>query len=430
MSRLTLCLPLVALLASSTAVLAVDSSNLQIHGFASQGYLTTTDNNIYGRSAGGGTFELNEFALNATATPIERLRIGVQVLAYDLGKYGNDKPQIDWAFGQYQVPTGVETYDLTLVGGRFKAGLSLYNDFRDLDMTRTSVFLPAGVYSAVFRDFFIATNGFQANLGINTEALGSFELSGFVGTQNISAEDGSISDAFKTAGVSELTSINLKRSDGGFLAWNSPVEGLKAKVSMVHASHMRARGRNRYIVGQNFPFPVPAPATGLVIGSLVDLPVSIDLTNYTDGTISTEYQIGNWTLASEYSNTYYKAEIDATVPDLANPSTTTTLSRTSYSRMIGTYGSVNYQLSDMPTPFNRFQIMGAFNWIHDQEIDDAVKSFHRGGMLAIRYDVTEHFLVKVEFQRNRGTLLIDSNDNPDGESLYWNVFALKTTFDF
>ncbi len=430
MARLISRLPLVALLASSTAVYAADSSNLQIHGFASQGYLTTTGNNIFGRSMGGGTFELNEFALNATATPIERLRIGVQVLAYDLGKYGNDKPQIDWAFGQYQVPTGDDTYDLTLVAGRFKAGLALYNDFRDLDMTRTSVFLPAGVYSAVFRDVFIATNGFQANLGINTESLGSFELSAFVGTQNISPDDGPIADAFKTAGVRELTSINLKRSDGGFLAWNTPLDGLKAKASAMHASHMRAEGRNRYVVGQNFPFPVPAPATGLVIGSVVDLPVNVDLIDYFDGTVGAEYQVGNWTLASEYSNTYYKAEIEATIPDMTNPSTTTLLKTNSYSRMVGAYGSLNYQLADLPNPLNRFQVMGAFNWIHDQQIEDAAKSFHRGAILAVRYDVTEHFLVKVEFQLNRGTLLIDSMDNPEGESLYWNVFALKTTFDF
>ena len=125
MRSCTALLPTIAMLLGSSTAMAMDDFGLQIHGFASQGYLRTDGdlyvNGLYGRDTNGGTFELNEFAVNVTATPIDRLRIGAQFIAYDLGKYGNDEVQIDWAFGQYQIPTDISWLDVNFVAGRFKA---------------------------------------------------------------------------------------------------------------------------------------------------------------------------------------------------------------------------------------------------------------------------------------------------------------------
>jgi hypothetical protein len=58
-------------------------------------------------------------------------------------------------------------------------------------------------------------------------------------------------------------------------------------------------------------------------------------------------------------------------------------------------------------------------------------SFNRGVVAAVRCDITSHWLVKAEFQRNRGTaFLLVQNAPASGYEEYWNLFALKTTFDF
>jgi|GEM_PF-4675935 hypothetical protein len=65
------------------AVVGAASSEdaVMFHGFVSQGYMLTEGNNYLGQSEGPGTLNFNEFAVNATATPIDRLRIGVQIFA-------------------------------------------------------------------------------------------------------------------------------------------------------------------------------------------------------------------------------------------------------------------------------------------------------------------------------------------------------------
>jgi hypothetical protein len=132
----------------STSACAMDSA-VQVHGFASQGYIYTPGDNTFisPNSNNGGTFDFNEFAVNFGANPIDRLHVGAQLFAGTLGKYGKDKVQLDWGYGEYQVATGSDMVDLSVLAGRIKMGHGLYNDYRDLDMTRTSVFLPTSVYN-------------------------------------------------------------------------------------------------------------------------------------------------------------------------------------------------------------------------------------------------------------------------------------------
>ena len=144
-------LPLSMLIGAGAQVLhAADDLGLQIHGFVSQGYLVTEGNNYLGETEDGGTLNFNEFAVNVTATPINNLRIGVQIFARSVGDYGADTPEIDWAYADYHL-----TDDLGVTVGRFKIPHGLYNESRDLDMTRTEVFLPMSVYSTRLRDVYL-----------------------------------------------------------------------------------------------------------------------------------------------------------------------------------------------------------------------------------------------------------------------------------
>lgn len=421
----SLLIPTLALLAGSGVAHAADDMGFQIHGFASQGYVMTHgaayERGWYGRDTNeSGTFEFNEFGVNVVATPIERLRIGAQFIAYDLGQYGNDELQIDWAFGEYQIPV-TEGIDVSVVAGRFKTGHAFYNDYRDLDMTRASVFLPRSVYSAAFRDFFLATNGAQVNSNLDAGGFGSFTVSGFVGTQNIDEDEGPLRDVFATGasqtfsgGSTELKGfdyIRIENFNGAHLEWVTPIDGLRLKVSGLYADNFEASGT----------------LTGTIPGlgeADTDLVISVD--HWFDLTTGAEYIWGDLTIASELSSQYYTAEsvtgnlvFPTGGPPVVIPGRTTPLGQ----RTLGVYGSASYQLSMLPGPWNKVSVYGAFNWTRSTDTFSDASRYIRTGAVALRYDIVDHFLVKAEFERIQDT-------SPGAGHLYGNIFSLKTTFDF
>ena len=125
---------------------ASEDFDVDIHGFISQGYLKT-DHNNYMAQTEEGSFEFNEMGLNFGTDLTEKLRIGMQLFARDLGKDGNDDLVLDWAFADYRWRDW-----LGFRVGRIKMPFGYYNSIRDFDMLRTSVFAPQSVYPEMLRD--------------------------------------------------------------------------------------------------------------------------------------------------------------------------------------------------------------------------------------------------------------------------------------
>ena len=433
--RLTALLPLVA----ATAASAADLAAVQFHGFASQGYMRTHGDKyevsgLYGRDTKRGTFEFNEFGLNAIASPVDRLRVGIQLSSYDLGKYGNNQMQLDWAFGEYQIPIPWEDLRLSVAAGRFKTGHAFYNDYRDLDMTRTAVFLPSSTYSASFRDFFLATNGAQLNGSLDIHAAGSLDFSGFIGTQNLSEKEGPMYDIFASGvdrdislaflglpnealklRLNKFDSLTLQRMSGGNLTWNTPVEGLRLKGSSLYANQFKARGN----LTASMPFNA---ALGPASYTSTQTTVDIDVRHWFDITAGAEYQMGDLTLASEFTSQYYYAS--STIGSMAFPVVTLPATTVDFAnRTVGGYLSANYQLSMLPGAWSRLSVYGAGSIQRSTDPMNDTSSYDRTGAVALRYDVADHFLVKGQFDRIQDT-------DTDGDATYGNLFSLKTTYDF
>ena len=74
------------------------SDALQIHGFISQGFMMSNENNFLGQTKDG-TFEFNEFGINFSTELTNELRVGMQIFARDLGYLGNEELTVDWAYG-------------------------------------------------------------------------------------------------------------------------------------------------------------------------------------------------------------------------------------------------------------------------------------------------------------------------------------------
>ena len=410
--------PALAVLAAvpllSAPLAAMDSGDVQIHGFVSQGYLRTTENNVYGTNTTDGTFDFNEVGVNFTATPIDRLRVGVQIFAQNLGVYGKGKPQVDWAYGEYELNTGNSDFTASLSAGRVKTGLGLYSDYRDLDMTRTNVFLPDSVYSTSYRDFQVAVNGAAANAAWNG-GLGSLRGNAYIGGQTVDS-NGAIADRYTAAAtVSSVDNITVRGAGGGGLEWITKMEGLRFKGSALSVSHMVAD------VTTNAGTQL---APGVSVAS--DQSWKIDLTKYVNWIVGGEYQIGNFTIASEYSNQYYSVDIN-TPTYITNFGPIPVPSTSVSNRTQGAYLNGSYRFHSKWEA----SLMGTWSYSKDYNgLSDSVTDFKRGAVVALRFDPTEHWLIKAEFQRNRGTLGVYGQDNPDGVSEYWNLFTVKTTYDF
>jgi hypothetical protein len=401
-SRLFL-LPSLALMVGVNAAKAAD--DFQIHGYVSQGYLLTKNNGLFTPdSEDSGTFEFNEFALNVVATPIDRLRVGVQVAAQDLGDSFNDKPTIDWAYGNYSFGEVAKGVDVAVSAGRFKMGHGLYNDYRDLDMTRSSVFLPMAVYNPRWKDIMLAVNGVGANASVKAGVLGSFDFNGYVGNNNYSSTEGPLHDTFNDL-LGEPSSIKAKMIRGGQVTWNPPVDGLRIKYSILDAYKFTAEGSREVPTGASLPL-VPS----------ILVPYSFYLPHYWDNIFSAEYQIGKWTMAAEYEYTFYHA--DVTVAGTPAGSTSSSVN--------STYISAAYRF--LP----KWEVLGGWQWSQTTVTGTSPGNDKwYAWNAAIRYDVVDHWLIKAEYQWTHGTGLLRAAEQADGTTEEtWGYVALKTTFDF
>ncbi|MBA3937602.1 MAG: hypothetical protein H0X38_09075 [Planctomycetes bacterium] len=379
---------------------AADNMDLQFHGFASQGYFLTRNNALFtSESQDKGTFEFNEAALNVMATPVDRLRVGIQIFAQDQGDTSNNKPQIDWAYGDYSFPTW-GALDVGVTAGRLKMNHGLYNDFRDLDVTRTSVFLPMAVYNPRLRDYMLSVNGAGVHGTLAAGELGSFDFMAYIGGQSPDPHEGTIHDIFTDLGV-DLSTLHIEAVDGANLTWNTPVDGLRFKYSLFNVRGVDAEGT--VSTGSALPF-IPGTTAAVVINAVWDNIVSV------------EYQRENLTLAAEAEYWYLKGEVrgNAGIP-FAFPT---------YQVIRACYLSAAWRFSP------RWEAQGIWQWNETDAVTQPQEKFY-GFTAALRFDPIEHWLIKAEYTWLHGTNLLRLAEQPDGVlDPVWGYLAIKTTFDF
>ncbi len=454
----SLLIPVLAVLAAAPALRAADLGDLQFHGFVSQGYLWTSNNNWYGDTTGPGTFEFNEFALNAVARPMDRLRVGIQLFARDLGTYGNDEVQIDWAYADYQA-VQADWGSLGVTVGRFKSTYGLYNESRDLDMDRTQVFLPTTVYNNRLRDVYLALNGVQVYGNLKMLKAGSLDWTLAVGATAMD-KNGAVGTALlETNAFGELDSVKADNTTGASLTWNTPLDGLRFRGSVIDVRNLRSSGT----AGSRVTEPAiqglqdgvnagiaQAGGNAITLDSSAATygPVTFSAPHYYTGVVSAEYQIGNLTLASEWMREYAKFSFESEVhPNYSNLNTTinaanpafggalgsgitsnipatTKVQQYQYQQLEGFYFTANYRFLE------KWQIAGGPQIAFSDYTDRGAGSEHRGWSAALRYDIFSNWLVKAEWQSSRGTQQLYGSENPEGEKYTWNMFALKTTVDF
>jgi len=231
MRRQILSLALLCLGAGQSSLYAqefrVFGRTVQYHGFASQGFVYTDQNNWLTMHTSQGSAAFTDFGANASMQVNDKLRIGAQVYDRNLGNLGEWRPSLDWAFADYKFKRW-----FGMRGGKVKTVLGLYNDTQDLDFLRTFALLPQSVYPTDVRDATIAHTG--------GDIYGSVSLRRHLGTLSYTVYAGHRWDAARSGYPYLLSQFGTRFSGfgglqyGGDLRWSTPVPGLLIGASRLN----------------------------------------------------------------------------------------------------------------------------------------------------------------------------------------------------
>ncbi len=370
--------------------LGTDLPSLDFHGFLSQGFLYSGDYNYLGESKRG-SFNFTEMGLNVSFNPFPRTRIAAQAFAYDVGRAGKYDAVLDYALAEY---TFNDYFGIR--AGRIRRPQGIYNDTQDVDLARTFVLLPQGIYDARWRDFYVSLDGAEIFGAIPLSKAGSLSYAFYGGVINPSENGGialQINDSLGSFG--KFDSIDSANEFGGQLWWNTPFNGLRFGASGGFVSSL--------------DFITTIKTSG----------GSVAIYNRNDATFqqySAEYLWKAWTFQTElYLKDYYPK--NAGVAD---------------THSAAWYVSAAYR-------FNKRFEAGAYytefyNDIHNRSgagLAFPSDGYQKDAALALRFDLSDRWIFKVEGHYIRGTgLLQDSADNPARGGDGWFMIALKTTISF
>lgn len=352
-----------------------------MHGFVSQGYLLTSANNYLAETSQG-SFEFSEVGLNFTLPATDKLRLGMQFFARDLGGLGDYRATLDWYYLDYHWQDW-----LGLRAGRVKLPFGLYNDTSDIDAARTAVLLPQSIYPAQNRDFLLAQTGME---------LYGYRRLGGLGALDYRAYAGTIFLELKPQPGSSVTILDLHVPFvvGGRILWVTPLEGLRLGGSV----QVLRLETDLLLSGSKAPIALRTPVTLLVA--------------------SAEYALKDWTFASEYSRWLVKTESSdrAVIPNSAVTSERA-------------YALASYRATSWLQTGAYYSLL-----FPDVSRRTGRQSVQHDVALTLRFDINPYWLVKVEGHYMNGTAALSPSLN-DGAPLStlapdWALLALKTTAYF
>jgi len=372
---------------------------IDFHGFISQGFLASTKYDYLANNTKDGSFKFSEAAINASINPFPRTHIAAQGFLFDVGNVGEYFPALDYASIDY---TFCDEFGVR--AGQIRRPEGIYNSIQDIDLARTSVLLPQGMYDSRWRDFSGSIDGGSVFGNVDLHKVGGLGYEAYGGMVHL-ADDGGIARLLQDSLRNPPT--HYKHVNGfpefGLQLWyNTPVDGLRFGYAFVDALDFS------YDYDVNIP-----PFISLSYHSTI---------NAVEHHLSAEYLYKAWTFQAEYKYaTYYSHDqINGARQSITISSTDTW------------YVSAAYR-------FNKWLEAGAYYTEDYANVGDRNGStlathsdgYQKDAALSLRVDPTSWWVFKVEGHYIRGTaLLYDTASNPSRGGDGWFMLAVKTTFSF
>ncbi len=396
---------------------------VDIHGFISQGYLKSDHNNYFGKSEDG-SFQFNETGLNFRTKLTPDLSMGLQLFSHDLGEWGNDEIEVDWAFADYRYNNW-----LGIRAGSLKIDLGLYNKVRDVDALRTSVLLPPSIYQESFRESYTGLKG----VGIYGRIPGGFHFTVGYGVKDL-ADDSALVQAFvkdidllirrdvlvpnnlligmdlaaatlaaQSVNIElPITNIEVDYSLNFALHWMTPLDGLKLSVSYSGSK--------------------TAMYMDLYIDSVYRSEVITKMHEMSTRVFSMQYMFGDTIISAEYS--YGVIDIAGGAEGDVDQD--------------GYYASVSHKFLD-------WLDVGIYysEYFPDNDDKDGKKLEREGdypdyyawlkdACLSTRFDINEYWSFKLEGHKMNGIygITIERDEDPFATEKDWYLFTSKFSYSF
>lgn len=406
--RIIYCGVIVLLLSFNVCVVsAFNAAGVDIHGFLSQGYLKSDDNN-YLANTEDGSAEFTELGINFSKE-FDKLRIGLQLLSRDLGDFGNNEVELDWAVGDYRFNEKVG-----LRVGKVKTPVGLYNQERDLDMLRIPVLLPASVYDEGARDINNTYQGIGFYGFFDLQVAGELEYELFYGGLNVDENSvyvrgikTLIENGIPGSTLSDFT-ISPEYVAGAALRWNTPFEGLR-----IGGTYRTAEADVSAAVNSEF---IPGGQAFY----------NADVTKNAVWVASTEYTWNDLVLTAEYSEN--KIDTLAGVIGMGPPDKGTLHSS-------GWYAQASWRFNEWfaASLYYSEYYPDKDDKDGDEEVADGNPDYYgwqKEIVPSLRFDIGYNFIIKAETHFINGAAQVYDFNNPSGREKDWILYILKASFNF
>jgi len=274
MKKLRQILTILAICATPVAVRAQEfklfNQSFQVHGFVSQGFVGTNQNNWLTMNTSSGSLAMTDVGANISTQIADKFRVGAQVYDRDIGKLGKWHPHLDYAYGDYRFESwlGVRV-------GKIKTALGLYNDTQDMESLHTWAIMPQAVYPLDLRTTNLAHTGGDLYGAIPLRKGGRLDYTLYYGLKSDDRYDGWY---YSNADIDYPVYRIVGRMGGADLKWTSPLSGLTLGGSL---SEQRDHWDGYLTLENDEPYLYYTPGKWL-------------------GAAYIDYQKGKWQFTSEY----------------------------------------------------------------------------------------------------------------------------------
>jgi hypothetical protein len=375
---------------------AVDlmGSELQLHGFLTQGMVTTSDNNFLGQSNKKASTDFREIGVNASLRPTSDVRLSAGLLSHKAGNTDNGEIRLDYGLVDWTISSNEQGRGGIRLG-RVKNAYGLYNKTRDVAFTRPSILLPQSIYFERTRNLTVAADGAELYLDRNYEA-GNLFVTFALGQPQIGSE------------ASKVALVGL-----------IPNGRFESKLMPVFQAIYEGDG-GKYRLGftavkMDVPY-IPGVRDVLQAGQL----------KFTPKIFSAQYNAENWSLTSEFAlRPTSTRNFGPNAPD-------TTVHGQSY------YIQGSYRLAPKWEALLRYDVLYADSADRDGKAYAAATRrpgftrFSKDWTTGIRFDLTPEFMLRAEYHRVDGTGYLPAQDNPNPLALerHWDMLMLLASFRF
>ena len=377
------------------------SKNIQLHGFATQGYIKTDNYNFFGEtSRTKGDIDFRELGINASYRAFSNFHIAAQLISREAGAVDNSTIQVDYALADLQI-TSRNQYNFGLRVGRVKNPLGFYNETRDVAFTRNSIFLPQSIYFDRVRKLALSADGLHI-YGQKRHKFGDFDFQFGIGYPRVDNE----------------TEIAIFKTDRDGL--------MKSNLSLIAHTSYSLNADNQKIALSWVRLSADYMSTGAENAAASNLRnANFSFTPIILSALSTH---GDFTISSEYALRFFQFNNMAPyVPeDIAD------LTGESY------YIQMQYRLTPLFEIFLRYDIIYLDRNDKDglkyeaKGYGNRIEQFAKDATAGIALHINRTWLLRAEYHHIEGTAWLPVQDNPGMSSNQknWQLFSVLVSYKF